>query len=80
MSLAEGSKSITLDLATPLTDEAENYAWAFINPTTMSGDISFTAYTANGYRSHTLSVSINREMAAGHIIPHYLDDPAPSCR
>ena len=40
MSLTEGSKSITLDLNTPLTDEAENYAWAFINPTTVSGDIS----------------------------------------
>ena len=75
MSLAEGSKSITLDLATPLTDEAENYAWAFINPTTMSGDISFTAYTANGYRSHTLSVPIDREMAAGHITPITLTIP-----
>lgn len=75
MSLTEGSKSITLDLNTPLTDEAENYAWAFINPTTVSGDISFTAYTANGYRSHTLSVPIDREMAAGHITPITLTIP-----
>ena len=35
----------------------------------------FTAYTANGYRSHTLSVSINREMAAGHITPITLTIP-----
>lgn len=75
MSLTEGSKSITLDLNTPLTDEAENYAWAFINPTTVSGDISFTAYTADGYRSHTLSVPVNREMAAGHITPITLTIP-----
>lgn len=76
MSLASGSKSITLNLATPLTDEAENYAWVFINPTTMNGDISFTAYTADGYRSHTLSVQVaNREMAAGHITPITLTIP-----
>lgn len=76
MSLANGVKSITLDLATPLTDEAENYAWVFINPTTMNGDISFTAYTADGYRSHTLSVPVtNREMTAGHITPITLTIP-----
>lgn len=75
MMLSNGSKSITLDLNTPLTDEAENYAWAFINPTTVSGDISFTAYTTNGYRSHTLSVPIDREMAAGHITPITLTIP-----
>lgn len=75
MSLADGSRSLTLDLSSPLTDEENSYVWAFINPTAVSGDISFTAYSAEGYRSHTLTIPVDKMLEAGHITPVSLTIP-----
>ncbi|MDE7069154.1 MAG: fimbrillin family protein [Alistipes sp.] len=75
MTLSEGRSSITLQLDSPLTDQEHDYVWAFINPTAVSGDISFTAYSAEGYRSHTLSVPIDKTLEAGHITPVTLTVP-----
>lgn len=75
MTLSEGRSSITLQLDSPLTEGESSYAWAFINPTTVSGDISFTAYSAEGYRSHTLTIPVDKRLEAGHITPVTLTVP-----
>ncbi|WP_300107867.1 fimbrillin family protein [uncultured Alistipes sp.] len=75
MTLSEGGRTITLNLEEPLTEKEENYAWAFINPTSIDGDISFTAFSTEGYRSHTLTVSVNKTMEAGRITPITLTVP-----
>lgn len=75
MTLSEGRSSITLQLDSPLTEGESSYVWAFINPTTVSGDISFTAYSAEGYRSHTLTIPVDKRLEAGHITPVTLTVP-----
>ncbi len=75
MTLTEGGRTVTLNLETPLTEEQENYAWVFINPTVMSGSISFTAFSTEGYRARTLTVAIDKTMEAGRITPITLTVP-----
>lgn len=75
MQLTDGRSTVTLDLAEPFAGGTGKYLWVFIDPTTISGDISFTAYTAEGYRSRTLNASVDKTMEAGKITPITLTIP-----
>ncbi len=53
------------------------YVWAFINPTTITGDVEFVGYNAVNTPSAAITTSFNgREMAAGHVTPITLTIPS----
>lgn len=75
MTLARGERSVTLELATPLTDDAGSCAWVFIAPSRQTGELSFTAYNAAGHRSTAIAVPIDNRFEAGHVTPVTLTVP-----
>ncbi len=71
----DGATSIHMDLEDAI-GEAGEYAWVFFNPSTLTGDITFTVYDENGYRSQEISTTVNeREFRAGEITPLTLTAP-----
>ncbi|MFR9620574.1 MAG: hypothetical protein SNH63_05055 [Rikenellaceae bacterium] len=72
--LSSSGSVITIDYDKELIES--DYLWIFINPTTMSGDIEFVGYTAEGYQSQSITTTLNsRVMAAGAITPITLTVP-----
>ncbi|MFI3320598.1 MAG: fimbrillin family protein [Rikenellaceae bacterium] len=71
----DGATSIHMDLEDAI-GEAGEYAWVFFNPSTLTGDVTFTVYDENGYRSQEISTTVNeREFKAGEITPLTLTAP-----
>ena len=68
------SKSVVLNFNEPL-NESEEYIWLFVNPTTLKGDIKFTGYTNDGYRSCSISTNIDKTLKVGKITPIKLTIP-----
>ncbi len=73
IALTDGKRTIELDLsAAPLdasTDGEPRYAWVFIAPGPVDGDISFTPLFEDGYCAETLSATVDREFAGGRVTP-----------
>lgn len=67
------SSVVTLDFEQEI-DEGD-YAWLFIAPTTLVGELSFIAYDSDGYSSNSISVNIDKTMEAGKITPITLTVP-----
>ncbi len=67
------SSVVTLDFEQEI-DEGD-YAWLFIAPTTLVGELSFIAYDSDGYSSNSISVDIDKTMEAGKITPITLTVP-----
>ena len=78
---SEGASStVWLDLKKALNESEEDsadgiYAWIFTAPVSVAGEIRFTAYSAEGYQSETVSVSLDKELQAGKITPVNLTIP-----
>ncbi len=70
---SNGSKVVTLDLETPVTEG--DYVWLFVNPTYISGEISFDAYSKDGYRAATLTAQLDKQLEAGRVTPIALTVP-----
>lgn len=79
--LSEGVSTVWLDL-TKVLKESETgsadgiYAWIFTAPTTVSGDVRFTAYSRENYQSESISVNLDKTLEAGRITPVTLAVPA----
>jgi len=71
---SNGSNSISIKFDKPIDGDGQ-YAWVFINPTTLNGEISFVGYDINGYRSYSISTHIDKSMEAGRITPLKLTIP-----
>lgn len=74
--LTNGSKSVHLNLTTPI--KVGGTAWGAIFPTTVSGDVEVVAIGANGTKSKSKKISISKEYREGHITP--LSFSVPQCR
>lgn len=57
------------------TDDRKRYAWVFIKPGQLKGDISFRAYDADGYPSQRILAPVDKQMQAQHITPVRLSVP-----
>ena len=76
--LANGTRTLVLDLpGTGMTDAEGVYAWAFIAPGPIDGDIVFRAYDSRGYQTGTIAAPLARTLEAGHTTPVSLTVPAP---
>ncbi len=79
--LSEGSSTVWLDL-TKVLKESETgaadgvYAWIFTAPVDIDGEVRFTAYSRDNYRSESISVSLTKTLEAGKITPVTLTVPA----
>ena len=79
--LSEGSSTVWLDL-TKVLKESETgaadgvYAWIFTAPVDIDGEVRFTAYSRENYRSESISVSLTKTLEAGKITPVTLTVPA----
>ena len=79
--LSEGSSTVWLDLTKVLkeseTGDADGvYAWIFTAPVDIDGEVRFTAYSRDNYRSESISVSLTKTLEAGKITPVTLTVPA----
>lgn len=74
--LANGSKSLHLNLTTPI--KVGGTAWGAIFPTTVSGDVEVVAIGASGTKSKSKKISISKEYREGHITP--LSFSVPQCQ
>ncbi len=79
--LSEGSSTVWLDLTKVLkeseTDSPDgSYAWIFTAPVDIDGEVRFTAYSRENYRSESISVSLTKTLEAGKITPVTLTVPA----
>lgn len=72
--LSSGTSSVILDLENPLR-EADDYAWVFVSPTQLSGEMSFKAYNALDVPSEAISVNVNKTLEAGRVTPITLTVP-----
>lgn len=78
--LSEGSSTVWLDL-TKVLKESETgaadgvYAWIFTAPVDIDGEVRFTAYSRDNYRSESISVSLTKTLEAGKITPVTLTVP-----
>ncbi|MFI3280631.1 MAG: fimbrillin family protein [Rikenellaceae bacterium] len=72
--LSDASKVVTLNFEQAL-DEGDQYAWLFIAPTYLDGEITFRGYNSEGYKSENISVDIDKDMVAGRITPLTLTVP-----
>lgn len=65
--LTNGSKSLTLDFASPINEG--DTAWGIICPANITEDIQIMAYATDGTESVGKSISLNKNLEAGHITP-----------
>lgn len=78
--LSEGSNAVIAELSKVLSESTEDdpngsYVWLFLCPTTVDGEVRFTAYDENGRQSSSLSVTMNKALEAGRITPVNLTVP-----
>lgn len=74
--LSNGSNTVVIDLADDgLNDASGSYAWIFIAPVDLSGDILFRAYDAEGYQAAAIHTTVNKSLEAGHTTPIRLTVP-----
>lgn len=57
------------------TGDQKRYAWVFIKPGQLKGDISFRAYDADGLPSQRILAPVDKQMQAQHITPVRLSVP-----
>lgn len=75
--LSNGSNILTLDFpGEGLTDAEGTYAWAFVAPGALDGQIIFRAYNARGYQAATVSTTVRKTLTPGHTTPFTLTIPA----
>ncbi len=73
--ISEGEQSVSLLFDEPF-DEGDQYAWIFISPTQLTGELSFKAFDSYGFFSESISVSVDKYMEAGRITPITLTVPS----
>lgn len=74
--LTEGSNTVTIDLpGDGLTDAADTYAWIFVAPVTLQGEVLFRAYDAAGFQASAISTTIDKVLTEGHTTPLRLTVP-----
>lgn len=79
--LADGTRTVTLDfpddrLLTESAPEAPRYAWVYIWPGALEGEIDFRAYDTAGVPSKKKTVAVSKSAAAQRITPVRLTVPA----
>lgn len=78
--LTDGSHTVTLNLATPISD-GRHYAWFFIAPVELTGgEVTFTAVNEEGYSSLPAKVSVDKLFAGGNVTPFALTVPRRDAR
>ncbi|MBR2326881.1 MAG: hypothetical protein IKA49_05965 [Alistipes sp.] len=65
--LTNGSKTLTLNLATPINEG--DTAWGIICPANITGEVKVMAYATDGTESVGKSITLNKECEEGHITP-----------
>lgn len=74
--LTNGTNTITIDFAGEgLTDTENTFAWIFIAPTAIEGEIVFRAYNGNGYQAAAIRKEVGKTFEAGHTTPITLTIP-----
>lgn len=78
--LADGTRTVTLDfpddrLLTESTPEAPRYAWVYIWPGDLEGEIAFRAYDTAGVPSEATTAAVSKSAAAQRITPVRLTVP-----
>lgn len=78
--LTGGTSTVWVNLREPFAESEEDdpdgkYVWLFLCPGMIEGDVTFTAYDENGYQSRSISVAMNKTLAAGKITPVNLTIP-----
>ena len=67
--LTNGSKTLTLNLATPINEG--DTAWGIICPANITGEVKIVAYATDGTESVGKTISLNKQCEGGHITPLY---------
>lgn len=70
---SNGSNVVTLNFDTPVGEG--DYVWMFVNPSYISGEISFEAYSVDGYKATTITTQLDKQLAAGRVTPIALTVP-----
>ncbi len=74
--LSDGSRTVVLDFGeSGLTDTAGDYAWFFVAPVALDGEVLFRAYDGEGYQAASLTTHLNKSLEAGHTTPVTLTLP-----
>ncbi|MFI3302199.1 MAG: hypothetical protein SNI18_03425 [Rikenellaceae bacterium] len=75
--LSNGSNVVTLEFDEPFETGDDNYMWLFVNPTTLSGTMTFVGFGADGLMSNSIEASISKTLQSGHVTPVTLTVPTP---
>ncbi len=73
--LSAAGKTVEVKFSEPFQTGSDKYIWAFINPTTAGGDVTFMARASDGSVSLPKTTTINNALEAGHITPIKLTLP-----
>ncbi len=74
--LTDGTDTIVLDFPDEgLTDAEGTYAWIFIAPADIEGEITFHAFDGSGYQAAAIRTSVSKTFEAGHTTPIALTIP-----
>lgn len=74
--LTDGTNTVAIDFPDEgLTDAAGAYAWIFIAPTDIEGEVAFRAYDSSGYQAAAVRTSVSKRFEAGHTTPIALTVP-----
>ncbi len=77
--LANGESNISVVFDEPFETGDGKYIWVFMNPTTLSGEVTFIGYGEGGNKSQMkVTTSISGNFAAGKITPVRFTLPEPS--
>ncbi len=68
VTLANATRTVTLEAPESLTDGDGNYHWISLCPTSESTDVTITCYSAEGHMSRTMNTTIPA-MAEGRVTP-----------
>ncbi len=74
--LSAAGKTVEVKFSEPFQTGSGKFIWAFINPTTAGGDVTFMARASDGSVSLTKTTTISNALEAGHITPISLTLPA----
>ncbi len=75
--LSNGSNVVNIEFNEPFETGDGNYIWMFVNPTTLSGTMSFVGFGADGLMSNSIEASISKTLESGHVTPVTLTMPTP---
>lgn len=74
--LTDGTDTVVIDFPNEgLADTEGCYAWIFVAPTQIEGDITFRAYNTDGYQATAIRTTVSKQFEGGHTTPVTLTVP-----